>query len=70
MDLATIRSYDRWAASFAREWEEQQSVPGDLQSVVRQFFDRGLTADVGCGSGRDAAWLSGSGFEVVGIDAS
>jgi len=70
IDLATIRSYDKRAASFAKEWEEKQPVPVDLQSIVEQYFRDGPTVDVGCGSGRDAAWLSDSGFAVVGIDPS
>ena len=70
MDLATIRSYDERAASFAKEREDEQPVPIDLQTIVRQYFRHGLTADVGCGSGRDAAWLSDNVFTVVGVDPS
>src|SRR5258708_26831497 len=37
---------------------------------VRQFFIPGPTADVGCGSGRDAAWLNACGYPTKGFDAS
>lgn len=70
MDLATIRSYDERAVSFAKEWEEEQPEPEDLQTIVRRYFRHGVTVDVGCGSGRDAAWLADSGFTVVGVDAA
>lgn len=70
MDLATIRSYDKHAASFAREWEDEQPEPFDLQTILRRYFGHGLTADIGCGSGRDAAWLSKRGFTVIGVDPS
>ena len=69
-DLATIRSYDERAAIFAKEWEEEQSMPVDLQAIVRRYFCPGRTVDIGCGSGRDAAWLSDNGFAVVGVDPS
>ena len=70
MDQETVRTYDSDARGFAEEWEEEQTAPADLQAVVRQYFRAGPTIDVGCGSGRDTAWLAANGFEVVGIDAS
>ena len=70
MDPDTVRTYHSDARGFAEEWEEEQTAPADLQAVVRQYFRAGPTIDVGCGSGRDTAWLAANGFEVVGIDAS
>ena len=69
MDHATLGAYDRDAEAFAREWDAQPP-PSDLQSVVRTFFTPGATADVGCGSGRDAAWLDANGYPTQGFDAS
>ncbi len=69
-DPQTIGCYDRLAARFAKEWEDDQPVPVDLQTIIRRYFRPGLTVDVGCGSGRDAAWLSANGFDVVGVDPS
>ncbi len=31
---------------------------------------RGTILDIGCGTGEDAVWLAGQGYEVLGIDAS
>jgi trans-aconitate methyltransferase len=53
---------------FADEWAAQPP-PTDL-AVVRQFFIPGTTADIGCGSGRDAAWLNENGYPTRGFDAS
>jgi SAM-dependent methyltransferase len=69
MDDATLSAYDRAAKTFADEWAAQPP-PTDLQTVVRQFFLPGTTADVGCGSGRDAAWLNANGYPTSGFDAS
>ncbi len=70
MDTDTVRAYDMQAFNYAAEWEEDQAPPDDLRAAVRAYFNNGLTVDVGCGSGRDTAWLAGQGFEVMGVDAS
>ncbi|MBR83241.1 MAG: SAM-dependent methyltransferase [Magnetovibrio sp.] len=70
MDTDTVRAYDIQARNYAAEWEEDQAPPDDLRAAVRAYFNNGLTVDVGCGSGRDTAWLAGQGFEVMGVDAS
>jgi 2-polyprenyl-3-methyl-5-hydroxy-6-metoxy-1,4-benzoquinol methylase len=69
MDDATLRAYDRDAAAFAEEWESQPA-PTDLHAIVRRFFAPGPTADIGCGSGRDTAWLNANGYSATGFDAS
>ena len=69
MDDATRTAYDRDAKGFADDWESQPP-PVDLHAVVRQFFIPGQTADIGCGSGRDAAWLNANGYPAEGFDAS
>jgi SAM-dependent methyltransferase len=69
MDTATLNAYNRHSPMFARDWHEQPA-PTDLRAVVRQYFRPGLTADVGCGSGRDTAWLSENGYPAIGFDPS
>jgi SAM-dependent methyltransferase len=69
MDDATLSAYDRDAKGFADDWESQ-APPVDLHAVVRQFFIPGPTADIGCGSGRDAGWLNANGYPTDGFDAS
>ena len=70
MDSETLAAYDQGAAAFARDWHEQPP-PVDLQEIVTRFFiGGGKTCDIGCGSGREAAWLEAKGFPAEGFDAS
>jgi SAM-dependent methyltransferase len=69
MDTRTLQAYDSQAASFAQDWHEQPP-PADLHEIVRRFFGPGMTADIGCGSGREVAWLDANGFPAVGYDPS
>jgi SAM-dependent methyltransferase len=69
MDRATLAAYDAAAAAFAKDWHDQPPAT-DLHDLVRRCFHPGLTADIGCGSGRDAAWLAANGFPTVGYDPS
>jgi 2-polyprenyl-3-methyl-5-hydroxy-6-metoxy-1,4-benzoquinol methylase len=70
MDRKTLAAYDQDAAAFAKDWHEQPA-PRDLQEIVERFFVRGgISADVGCGGGREVAWLNANGFPAVGFDAS
>jgi SAM-dependent methyltransferase len=69
MDTTTLSAYNGHSGAFAKEWDEQPA-PTDLQAIVRQYFRPGLTADVGCGSGRDTAWLSENGYPAIGFDPS
>ena len=69
MDNATLDAYDQNAAAFAEDWETQKP-PKDLYEIVRRYFKIGLTADVGCGSSRDTAWLNANGYPARGYDAS
>jgi SAM-dependent methyltransferase len=70
LDRATLAAYDTDAAFFAKDWHEQPA-PHDLHDIVQRFFVKGgTTADIGCGSGREVAWLNANGFLAVGYDAS
>ncbi|MBC3842158.1 class I SAM-dependent methyltransferase [Streptacidiphilus sp. 4-A2] len=69
MDLSTLNAYDSKADAFAEDWETQPA-PVDLQELLCHWFRPGPTADIGCGSGRDTAWLAANGFPAVGYDAS
>jgi SAM-dependent methyltransferase len=69
MDRQTLAAYEASAAAFAEDWHSQPA-PGDLHALVRRFFRPGRTADIGCGSGREVAFLAADGFDAVGYDAS
>lgn len=69
MDAPTLAAYDANAAGYAAEWLAQES-PDDMYALLRAHFAPGPTIDVGCGAGRDTAWLAANGFETRGVDAS
>lgn len=69
MDAETLQAYDGAAEAFADDWDSQPAGT-DLQALVRRYFTAGPTADIGCGSGRDAAWLTANGFPTIGFDPS
>ena len=69
MDRPTIDAYDKGARGYADDWHAQPA-PTDLHDLIRHFFHRGTTADIGCGSGREVAWLNANGYPATGYDAS
>jgi SAM-dependent methyltransferase len=69
MDDATLSAYDRDTEVFADDWKAQPP-PIDLHAVVGQYFIPGPTADIGCGSDHDAAWLNARGYPTIRFDAS
>ena len=70
MDRPTLAAYDSAATAFARDWHDQP-VPADLQALLTRYFSPGgRTVDIGCGSGREVAWLAANGFAAIGYDAS
>src|SRR6476661_7842147 len=70
MDPETLGVYDAGAEKFANDWHAQPA-PTDLHALVKRFFHPGgRTADVGCGSGREVAFLAAHGYDAVGYDAS
>lgn len=69
MDKTTLDVYDSAAPAFVQRWLAEEE-PADVYALFRQFFRPGLTADIGSGSGRDAAWLTANGFPAIGYDLS
>jgi SAM-dependent methyltransferase len=69
MDGKTVRAYDAAAGAFADAWEAQLT-PLDVYALVERFFAPGPTVDVGCGAGRDTAWLVEHGYPATGVDPS
>ena len=70
MDPETLNAYGAGAEKFAEDWHAQPA-PTDLHALVKRFFHPGgRTADVGCGGGREVAFLAASGYDAIGYDAS
>ncbi len=69
-DLQTEAAYEANAVRYNEDWCNQPP-PDDMYALlVRHFVPGGRTIDVGCGNGRDAAWLAQQAFDVVGYDSS
>lgn len=70
MDRITIETYTVAAQRYVDEWANQPQ-PDDLYALLTRYFQPGgTTADIGCGAGRDVAWLNANGFPAVGYDAA
>lgn len=69
MDIPTITAYNTSAIAIADLHETL--IPDALYARILEFFKpQAITLDVGCGSGRDTAWLRQNGFDASGLDAS
>ena len=64
-----IATYDANASEFARRYEGVSA--SHLHGPLADFLPRGsglLALDIGAGSGRDAAWLTSLGYNVVAVE--
>lgn len=69
MDIPTLQVYENQAREFAAR--HRLIEPEPVYAAIRSCFRPGeSSADVGCGSGRDVAWLNANGYPAVGYDAS
>jgi ubiquinone/menaquinone biosynthesis C-methylase UbiE len=65
----TVATYDRMAGAFADQWWSTRLARPMLR-FASSVADGGVVVDLGCGPGRDTAWLAEQGFVSVGVDAS
>jgi SAM-dependent methyltransferase len=69
-DASTLDAYTRDAGRHSHEWLDQPP-PDDMYALWEtHLLPAGKTADIGCGNGRDVAWLAAHGYHVTGFDAS
>jgi len=69
-DAKTLVAYAQHAASYSQDWLDQPP-PSDLYALLERYLVAGgETADIGCGNGRDTAWLAAHGYPVIGYDGS
>jgi ubiquinone/menaquinone biosynthesis C-methylase UbiE len=69
MHAETVATYDRIAGRFADEWWSTR-LAGPMSRFARSLPPAGRVLDLGCGPGRDTAWLAEQGFTALGLDAS
>lgn len=69
MDSVTVDCYNTQAATYAARYEA-----ADMSTLhrllLRHLPDRCRILELGCGSGRDAAFLLAHGYDVIATDAS
>jgi SAM-dependent methyltransferase len=67
---AAERYYEERSEILLRKYEQVgfEAVHADLLGLIGGRT--GSALDVGCGSGRDAAWLAGQGWRVTAVDPS
>lgn len=63
LEAKTLAAYDAAAPAFSLV-REGQPPPTDLYEILLIHFLAGPAAYIGCGSGRDAAWLVAEGFDA------
>jgi len=69
MDRRTISIYDELAEEIASV--HAQLTPHRLYELAEKYFrPSGKILDLGCGIGRDSAWLKKNNFHAIGVDAS
>ena len=66
----TVQSYDRITEEYAAKWFDKPVMEPYLNRFIPLVQGRGWVADVGCGPGRDPAYLLKHGVPTVGIDLS
>ena len=69
-DSTTLDAYSQGAARYSQDWLDQPP-PADMYALfATHLLPGGLSADIGCGNGRDAAWMAAHGYRVTGFEAS
>jgi SAM-dependent methyltransferase len=70
VDKATVSYYDENAAEVSRRFESAD-MSRNHRCLLRHLSPRGARVlEIGCGSGRDAAFLLANGYDIRGVDAS
>jgi SAM-dependent methyltransferase len=69
MDSMTVGRYNSHSDEYAGAYE-QADMDALHGLLLRHLPARGRVLEIGCGSGRDAAFLIDKGFEVTAVDAA
>jgi len=66
----TVQSYDHIAGKYTTKWFDKPVMEPYLDRFIPLVQGHGWVADVGCGPGRDLAYLLKHGVPTIGIDLS
>ena len=66
----TVQAYDQIAGKYAAKWFDKPVMEPYLNRFIPLVKGHGWVADVGCGPGRDLAYLLKHGVRTIGIDLS
>jgi SAM-dependent methyltransferase len=66
----TQQAYDHIAGRFSKRWFGDPVMEPFLDRFISLVHDQGTVADIGCGPGRDLAYLLRHGVPTIGIDPS
>lgn len=71
MKNITQATYDKIAPAFAKANAEMpENLLRDAQKFIETLPKKGRCLDLGCGAGRDTAWLEQQGLNILGADLS
>jgi SAM-dependent methyltransferase len=68
-EQATIQTYDLNAESWANDHADVSGLKNTV-AKFKKYLPNGTVVEIGSGGGRDAALLTESGYDYLGIDAS
>lgn len=71
--LRTVQSYDKIAESYSKktmELSDRDFQETMIDKTIRMLPEGSHVIDLGCGDGRDTAYIRSKGVDVVGIDLS
>lgn len=49
-------------------WHREEPAEGLVEAVKRGLLPRGITIDLGCGTGTDLIYLAMQGYQAIGVD--
>ncbi|MGC8784846.1 MAG: class I SAM-dependent methyltransferase [Armatimonadota bacterium] len=70
MDEHTQRWQQRYRESLPEQmpWHREQPAESLVEAVRRGLLPKGVTVDLGCGTGTDLMYLAQQGYRVIGVD--
>lgn len=68
--ISVAEAYDRWAATYDEDPNRTRELAGEVLRAQGLELTGRRVVEVGCGTGRNTAWLAARAASVVGLDVS